>query len=152
VCLKTCLDLALAAPRINCALGHPRSTVRGMSAGACHATLQLLTSLSALVHPIGTADPAEGICREPQAGLAFTLFLLLYLGAAITLCSSYWWDQGLKRRYLRLLGHRVRPPTGLLHKLGWLYVWAVVCATAAQLLARSRLYSLDTCSYLGGGD
>jgi hypothetical protein len=145
VCLKTCLDVALAAPRINCALSHPASTVRGLSAGACDATLQLLASLGALVHPISAADPREGICREPEAGLAFTLFLFLFLGGAISLCSSYWSEQGLKRRYLQLLGHRVRRLPGLLHKLGWLYVWAMVCSMAAQLLARSRLYSLDAC-------
>lgn len=146
VAIKSCVDIFVGLPVVNCALHHPQSQHSETAAMVCRSILGTLTSAGQLIIPIH-AEYEEVMFGASTSGLAVALFLQLFVGAAIPLQIIYWYEQRVKIRFLAARGHHyVNAGSDPLQKVGWCAAWALLCCIAAKHMISLDWFNPEYCS------
>ncbi len=150
VVLKCCIDILLGVPVINCVLQHPESRLGTASGAACKTIMGSILAVGQLFVPIQTGSE-QAMCGPYTSGLAIALFLLLFVGTAVPLQITYWYEQLMKVRFLAANGYTVhRQHSKLLQKMGWSVAWALLCCLVTRHMLSFDYFSTKHCSWSMG--
>jgi hypothetical protein len=145
VVVKATVDILFGVPVVNCALLQPQSQHTETAGMVCRRLLGTLSSAGQLVVPIH-AGYEDIMCGESTSGLAVALFLQLFVGLAIPLQISYWYEQRAKTRFLAARGHSyVNTVSAPLQKFCWCVAWALLCCITARHMISLDWFSPQHC-------
>jgi hypothetical protein len=151
VLVKLAIDLGCAVPAVHCALVRGAAispSIHGFSKVACEATIGVIEMFSSISSPITVleVDTNNSRCDGPDSGLTFVIFVHLLVGALLPLCITYWFERGVKLRWLHMIRYHATPRApSALGKFLWTMLWVGVCGAITQLLMDSNIYSNDNC-------
>jgi hypothetical protein len=152
VLLKLACDLGLAVPAVHCALvraAEASTATYAFSKAACELTVGMVETVGIISSPLCVigAGSSSSVCDSGDNGLAFVVFSHLVLGELLPLCISYWFEQGVKLRWLRMVATDTRGMgSSVLGRIVWIALWTGACGTISQLLVDFKLFLRGGCA------